>query len=126
MAVKTSREQLRQKKINTRDTLAAAQEYCDRHGFCMPLEFFLAIGNGKDPRSGADVYIDPDDLGGNVNVDQSIKAMAEAAKYIYIPAAKVEVAGEVNATLTPVHVDEKTAESLAEKLRAMGIGAAPK
>jgi hypothetical protein len=91
----------------------------------MPLEYFIAIGNGKDPRSGADIFVDPDSLGGSITVAESTRAMTEAAKYIYVPASKVEFAGEARIQVAPIQVDKKTAESLARKLQEMGIGSAP-
>lgn len=111
--------------MNTRDAMGAAHEYCERHGFIMPLEYLLAIGNGKDPRIGADVFCNPDNLGGEITVAESTRAMAEASKYIYVPASKIEVAGELGIALAPVQVDAATAASLARKLQEMGIGSAP-
>jgi hypothetical protein len=123
---KTTREQLRQKKVNTRNAMADAVEYCERHGYTMPLEYFLAIGNGTDPRTGADVRIDTEDLEGvgNITVEASTKAMTEAAKYIYVPASKIDVNANVDAKIAPVQIDEKVADSLAQKLQKLGIGAA--
>ena len=81
---KVTREQLRQKKVNTRNAMADAVEYCERHGYSMPLEYFLAVGNGTDPRTGSDVFVDLDNLEGvgSITIEASTKAMAEAAKYI--------------------------------------------
>jgi hypothetical protein len=127
MAKRATREQQRQKKVNTRNAFADAVEYCERHGYSMPLEYFLAVGNGTDPRTGADVLVDLEDLEGmgSISVEASTKAMSEAAKYIYVPASKLEIEGHVDAKLAPVQIDEKVADSLAQKLQKLGIGAAP-
>jgi hypothetical protein len=125
MARRPTREQQRQKRVNTRNAMDAAIEYCERHGYSMPLEYFLAIGNGADPRPGADVYFDTENIEGGITVAESTRAMAEAAKYIYVPASKIEVEGHVEARLSPIQINEKVAESLAQKLQKLGIGAAP-
>lgn len=119
---KSKRARERGKALATRDNWAAMVEFCERHGYVSPLEYFLHVGNGTDPRHGADVAVDTDDLEGGITVADSTRAMAEAAKYIYIPASRLEVQGDIGIEIPPVRVDESVIESLTARLAALGIG----
>lgn len=88
--------------------------YCQRHGYVMPAEFLIAVMNGKDPRTGADV--EDTDLDGTITLTNSLDAAKTLAKYLYATASKVELSGDAEIKIPDIKVSEGVAESLAEKL----------
>lgn len=108
-----SRDELRRRRINTRDSFAAATEYCERHGIPMPLEFMLSVMGGMDP---CNLWAE------NIDMKDRIAAGREAMKVIYIPASRVEVSAEAEVSISGVKVSDKDIVSLAQKLEKLRQG----
>lgn len=111
----SKRDELRRKKINTRDAFSAAQEYCDRHGIPMPLEFMLSVMGGVDPCN-----LCADDVG--IDMKDRIAAGREVMKVIYVPASRVEVSAEAEVSISGATVSDRDIVSLAQKLEKLRQG----
>lgn len=106
------RDELRRKKINTRDLQSDVREWCDRHRVSEPVYFLLDIMSGHNPHN-------PDSA---VTTDQQIIAAKEILKYTHVPASRVEVSAEAEISISGAVVSNKDIVSLAQKLEKLRQG----